>query len=121
MKHGLAVKLGKVLGDNAFMLPTKLLIFLQTNSRFSAFDGINFFYTFLMFTYGINQLLFALERGNVHEDINFFSGGIPTILMFIGRFIVSQIGVIIVAFTLMGFFTFNGVPLDENYVQQNYD
>ena len=88
MKNQLTI----VFVKDAVMIPTKLLIFLEPNTRFSKFDAVNFISTFIMFTYGINaKLAFSLSQRytqfNQHSSIR-------NCLTLFALFALSQLGLI---------------------------
>ena len=91
------------------MIPTKLLVFLQPNIRFSQFDAINFIFSYILFTRGISSRLSNYLTGEKR---------CAKILL---NFMLSQLALIITAVTFAIFFTAHGVPLTANFVQQNYD
>lgn len=99
--------------ENAIMIPAKLLIFLQPNSRFANFDVFNFLITFMSLTVGINQLIFE-----VSVESRFFccSKIISKILALTLKILISQLAVILVYATFYVYFTSQGVLMSDNFV-----
>jgi hypothetical protein len=114
-------KLLSLVFQNAVMLPTKLLIFLQPNARVSSFDILNFMFTFLSLTVGINQLEFDLEDFNIEEFLPSCPLSLRYTLIALRTIVLSQLASIIVFLTFYCFFASHGVSMSDNFVQKNYD
>lgn len=97
---------------NFVMLPSKFLVNLIENNRISKFDLISYTLTAIMFTRGLNSLVFLKTEDSKWPQ--------NTCKIF-GRFLLSQMGSVYVLGTLLIFFTYHEVPLDANYVQINYE
>jgi hypothetical protein len=112
MKANHQGKLINLIAEDAVMLPTKMLIFLQPNTRVSGFDIMNFLFTFLSLSSSINNLVFEFDVIDFNCP-NFLQQNLIAVLMIIG----SQLAVIIVFLTFYGFFSSHGLSMSENYVQ----
>ena len=94
------------------MLPSKLLVNLVENTRISQLDMASFALTAVLFTNDLNDLVFFVTEESKWPN---------NIYKVVGRIMLAQVGSLIILLTFVGFFKHHDVPLDANYVQQNYE